>query len=214
VDGLEAMSILLTVVESGSRARLRVVVPAHRWRSPAARFATLRRGLRRGSNSTQPSRQFVLTASGRSYVEACKRILQVVDEAERAATGEYSAPKGQLIISAPVVLGCLCQPSPSSSRPIGTSMSADRTINLLEDHIEPAARVGALSDSGLGATRVGTVRLAGRGSPAYFAARGMPRRPAELGAHDCVTIEILALAWRFSAGKSDVSVVSAGGSAP
>src|SRR5215475_1106014 len=67
-----------------------------------------------------------------------------------------------------------------------------------------AARVGALSHSGLDTTRVGTVRLAGRGSPAYFAARGMPRRPAELGAHDCVTIEILAVAWRFSAGKSDV----------
>jgi DNA-binding transcriptional LysR family regulator len=52
---------------------------------------------------TRSSRRLTLTDAGRSYVAACKRMLKDVEEADRAASGEYSAPKGDLIITAPIV---------------------------------------------------------------------------------------------------------------
>src|SRR5262249_37264149 len=144
------------------------------------------------------SRQLALTDAGRSYVEACKRILEEVDEAERAAAGEYSAPKGHLIITAPVVFGRLhvlpiITAFLKAYRDISVGVVlADRTVNLLEEHIGLAIRIGPLSDSGLITTRVGTVRHVVCGSPAYFDAHGVPKRPAELSAYDCITLEIVA----------------------
>jgi DNA-binding transcriptional LysR family regulator len=147
-------------------------------------------------------------------VEACKRILEQVDEAERAAAGEYSAPKGHLIITAPVVFGRLhvlpiITAFLKAYRDINVRLVlADRIVNLLDDHVDLAVRIGPLSDSSLVATRVGTVRLILCGSPSYFAGRGTPRRLAELGAHDCITVEGVMAAenWRFSVGKSSASV--------
>ena len=61
-------------------------------------------------------------------------------------------------------------------------MLADRVVNLLEDHVDLAVRIGELPDSSLIATRVGSIRRVVCGSPAYFAERGMPSSPGELGA--------------------------------
>lgn len=212
MDRLEAMSILLTAVEAGSLS-----AAARRLDTPLAtvsrRVSDLEARLKtRLLNRT--SRQLTLTDAGRSYVEACKRILEEVDEAERAAAGEYRAPKGHLIITAPVVFGRLhvlpiITAFLKTYRDINVRLVlADRVVNLLEEHIDLAVRIGPLSDSGLLATRVGAVRLMVCGSPAYFAARGIPKRPAELGGHDCITVEgvMSADAWRFSAGKSGASV--------
>ena len=212
MDRLEAMSILLTAVEAGSlsAAARRLGVPLA---TVSRKVSDLEAHLKtRLLNRT--SRQLTLTDAGRSYVEACKRILEEVNEAERTAAGEYSAPKGDLIITAPVVFGRLhvlpvigefLKAYPDINARL---VLADRVVNLLEDHIDLAVRIGALPDSGLVATRVGTIRQVVCGSPAYFAARGTPKRPAELGAHDCVTFEGLmpADAWTFAAGKSDASV--------
>jgi DNA-binding transcriptional LysR family regulator len=212
MDRLEAMSILLTVVDAGSLS-----AAARRLGTPLAtvsrKVSDLEAHLKtRLLNRT--SRQLTLTDAGRSYVEACKRILDDVNEAERAAAGEHRAPRGDLIITAPIVFGRL------HVLPIVTAflkdyrdinvrlVLADRIVNLLEDHIDLAVRIGPLSDSGLVATRVGTIRRVVCGSPSYFAERGVPKRPAELGAHDCITFEGMTrpASWRFPAGKSDVSV--------
>ena len=212
MDRLEAMSILLTAVEAGSLS-----AAARRLGTPLAtvsrKVSDLEAHLKtRLLNRT--SRQLTLTDAGRSYVQACKRILEEVDEAERTAAGEYSAPKGDLIITAPIVFGRLhVLPIIAAFLKAYPDINirlvlADRVLNLLEDHVDLAIRIGPLPDSGLVATRVGTIRHVICGSPAYFAARGTPKRPAELGAHDCVTFEGLmsADAWKFAAGKSDASV--------
>jgi DNA-binding transcriptional LysR family regulator len=155
-----------------------------------------------------------LTEAGRAYVEACRRILEDVGEAERAASGEYGAPKGELIITAPIVFGRL------HVLPIVTDflkafadidirlVLADRVLNLVEDHVDLAVRIGALPDSSLVATRVGSIRQVVCGSPAYFADRGTPQSPAELHSHDCITFEGLVSthAWTFSTGKSQTDV--------
>lgn len=212
MDRLEAMSILLTAVEAGSLS-----AAARRLGMPLAtvsrKVSDLEAHLRtRLFNRT--SRRLTLTDAGRSYVEACKRILEEVTEAERAVAGEYSAPKGDLIITAPVVFGRL------HVLPVITAflkayqdinvrlVLADRIVNLLEDNVDLAVRIGPLSDSGLVATRVGAIRQVVCGSPAYFAARGVPERPADLGRHDCITSDGLMSpdVWRFPAGKSTASV--------
>ena len=137
-----------------------------------------------------------------------------MEEAERSASGEYSAPKGDLIITAPIVFGRLhvlpivvefLAAYPEINIRI---MLADRVANLLEEHVDLAVRIGELPDSSLVATRVGSIRRVVCGSPAYFAERGMPTSPGELGTHDCITFEGLMSpgAWTFAKGKSDVSV--------
>jgi DNA-binding transcriptional LysR family regulator len=90
---------------------------------------------------------------------------------------------------------------------------ADRIVSLLEDHIDLAVRIGPLSDGGLVATRVGEIRSVVCASPAYFAARGVPQRPADLGVHDCITFERSPDVWRFPAGKSDAPKSAASKSA-
>jgi DNA-binding transcriptional LysR family regulator len=85
---------------------------------------------------------------------------------------------------------------------------ADRVVNLQEDDVNLAVRIGELPDSSLVATRVGSIRHVICGSPTYFAARGTPKSPAELSAHDCVTFDGLMSpdGWKFVVGKSTVSV--------
>ncbi len=102
MDRLEAMSVLLSAVEAGSPVgRFPVARYASRDCQPQGFGALKTRLLNRSS------RQLTLTHAGRSYVAACKRILEEVREAERAASGEYSAPKGDLVVTAPVVFGRL-----------------------------------------------------------------------------------------------------------
>jgi len=85
---------------------------------------------------------------------------------------------------------------------------ADRVINLQEDHVDLAVRIGELPDSSLVATRIGSISRVVCGSPVYFAERGMPKTPGDLSNHDCITFEGLMSphVWIFPSGKSDVSV--------
>jgi DNA-binding transcriptional LysR family regulator len=133
---------------------------------------------------------------------------------ERAASGEYSAPKGNLIITAPIVFGRLhvlpiavefLQAYPDVDLRF---VLTDRVVDLVEDHVDLAVRIGELPDSSLVATRIGSIRRVVCGSPGYFAERGTPKSPGELGTHDCITFEGVTSpnTWTFAIGKSDVSV--------
>ena len=85
---------------------------------------------------------------------------------------------------------------------------ADRVVNLLEDHVDVAVRIGVLPDSSLVATRVGSIRRVVCGSPAYFAKRGTPVRPDDLSTHDCITFEGLMSSdsWTFPLRKANKSI--------
>jgi DNA-binding transcriptional LysR family regulator len=212
MDRLASMSILLTAVEEGSLS-----AAARRLRTPLATVSRKVSDLEAHLKTRlfhRSSRQLALTDAGRAYVEACRRILEDVGEAERAASGEYGAPKGELIITAPIVFGRL------HVLPIVTDflkafadidirlVLADRVLNLVEDHVDLAVRIGALPDSSLVAIRVGSIGQVVCGSPAYFADRGTPQSPADLRSHDCITFEGLVSthAWTFSTGKSPTDV--------
>ncbi len=165
-----------------------------RSRPSAARFPTWK-----STSKTQllirSSRRISLTDAGRSYVAACKRILEEVGEAERIAAGEYTAPKGELNVTAPIVFGRLhlvpvladfLQAYPDIDVRLTLS---NRQVNLTEEGIDAALRVGDLPDSALIATRVGTIRRVFAASPGYLKARGMPQKPADLVGHDCIGVQ-------------------------
>lgn len=212
MDRLESMLVLITAVEAGSlsAAGRRLGTPL----ATVSRKVSELESHLRARLLIRTRRGLALTEAGRSYVAACKRILEEVGEAERAAAGEYSAPKGDLLVAAPIVFGRL-HVLPIAVEFLKTypdidirMMLADRITNLLEEQVDVAIRIGELPDSSLIATRVGSIRRVVCGSPAYFAARGTPKRPAELDAHDCITFDGLASpeAWTFRMRKADASV--------
>src|SRR5437763_16181792 len=101
MDRFESMSILVSAVEAGSLS-----AAARRLGKPLATVSRKVSDLETHLKTrllNRSSRRLTLTDAGRAYVAACKRILEDVGEAERAATGEYSAPKGNLAITAPIV---------------------------------------------------------------------------------------------------------------
>ena len=206
------MSILLAVVEAGSfsaAARQLQMPLATVSRKVSELEAHLKTRLLHRS-----TRQLSLTETGLAYLAACRRILEEVSEAERAASGEYAAPKGELAITAPVVFGRL-HVLPVVADFLKTypdidvrMVLTDRLVPLLEEHIDLALRIGELPDSSWVATRVGSVRRVVCASPEYFAAHGVPARPQALAEHACVTFEQMTSrhVWNFSVGKADIAV--------
>ena len=208
MDRLESMATLLAAVEAGSLsgASRKLGMPLA---TVSRKVSELETHLRvRLLNRS--SRLLTLTDAGRSYVAACKRILEDIGAAERAAAGEYSAPRGELIMTAPIVFGRLhvlpvviafLEAYPEIDVRLAL---ADSVINLLEDHIDVALRIGELPDSSLVATRVGAIRRVVCASPRYFAERGTPKIPGDLAGHDCITFGGLTSAqeWIFTVGKS------------
>lgn len=211
-DRLEAMSILLAVVDAGSlsAASRRLGMPlATLSRKVSELEAHLRTRL-----FNRTSRGLSLTDAGQAYAAACRRILEDVSEAERAASGEFSAPKGNLVITAPIVFGRL-HVLPIVVEFLKTYpeidirlVQADRMVNLPEEHVDLAVRIGDLPDSSLVTRRVGMIRRVLCGSPDYFARRGRPERPEDLRAHDCISFQNLTSpgTWAFEADRSGIAV--------
>ncbi|MEJ0068347.1 MAG: LysR substrate-binding domain-containing protein [Pseudomonadota bacterium] len=168
-----------------------------------------RLGVRLLARST---RQVTLTASGQPYFEQCRRILDQLGEAERAVSGEYRAPRGELVMTAPIVFGRLhVVPTVAAFLKIYPEIDvqlvlADRLVGLLDEHIDLALRIGELPDSNLVATRVGSIGRVVCASPAYLAERGAPTHPRDLAAHACVTFNGLSSPkeWSFRIGRSEV----------
>jgi len=212
MDRLMGMKVLLAAIEAGSlsAAARKLGVPLA---TVSRRIAELEAHLgARLLNRT--SRRLDLTEAGRDYATASRRILDEVAEAERIAAGEYAAPKGDLIVTAPLVFGRLhvlpvviefLKAYPEVDVRLVLN---DRIVNLIEDHVDLALRIGKLPDSSLVAARVGSITRIVSGSPAYLAARGRPSAPADLSGHDCVTFEgqMSAERWFFSGGRSEISV--------
>ena len=212
MNRLDSMAVFVEVVEMGSLSaasrKLKMPLPTVSRKISELESHIKTRLLNRST------RKLTLTDAGKTYLPACKRILEDVGEAERAASGEYSAPTGELIITAPIVFGRL------HVVPITTEflkaypdvhvrlVLGDRSFNLLEDHIDLAVRIGELPDSNLIATRVGMIRQVVCASPEYFAKRGAPKRPQDLAKHDCITFAGLMSpdAWNFKADRSDLTV--------
>jgi DNA-binding transcriptional LysR family regulator len=203
MDRLEAMSLLVAAAEAGSLSgagrKLRVPLP-----TVSRKISELEAHL--GTRLlTRSTRKLALTESGLAYVAAAKRILEEVSEAERAASGEHASPRGDLVITAPVVFGRLhvlpviadfLQRWPEINVRLVLS---DRYLHLIDDRIDIAVRIGSLADSAFVSTRVGAVRQVVCGSPAYFVEHGAPKKPQDLAALTAVTFDQLSSSehWTF-----------------
>ncbi|MEH2504428.1 DNA-binding transcriptional LysR family regulator [Bradyrhizobium sp. AZCC 1578] len=162
------------------------------------------------------TRQVTLTDAGSRYLERARRILADVEEAEGAVAGERTRPEGQLVISAPVGFGRLhvsaivtayLKRYPEVSVDLRLS---DRMINLVEDGVDLAVRIGHLPDSTLVARHVGEMRRIVVASPGYLRARGEPQRPRDISAHDTIQFGAMtaALDWRFVEDGREIRVAS------
>lgn len=155
-----------------------------------------------------------LTPAGRTYVSAVKTLLEQLNEAERAAAGEYTEPKGDLVVTAPTMFGRL------HVLPIVTTflrefqevsidlMLTDRVTHFLDDQVDIALRIGDLPDSSLIATRLGAVRRVTCASPAYLASRTPPDVPQDLVDHDVISFESVSspTLWRYWSNGEEVAV--------
>ncbi|WP_215779916.1 LysR family transcriptional regulator [Paludibacterium sp. B53371] len=203
MDRLEAMSMLLAVVERGSlssAARTRQVPLATLSRKIADLEASL--GTRLLIRTT---RKLTLTDAGVAYVAAARRILEQVEEAEREAAGEFTTPKGELVMTAPLMFGRLhVLPLVAEFLAANPQISirlllSDRNVDLVSDHVDLALRIGKLPDSTMGATQIGEMRTVTCASPALLAAHRGPQTPDDLRAFPCVTVDapMPTQSWRF-----------------
>lgn len=203
MDRIEAMTLLLTTIETGSFSAagrtLRLPV-----QTVSRKVADLERSL--GTQLlTRTTRKIGLTDAGAAYAQAAKAILEQVAEAERIATGEFVAPRGELVISAPELFGRLyVLPVVSEFLSLYPEINiklvlSDRNVDLFDDQIDLVARIGHLPDSGMVGTRVGTVRCVMCASPRLLEAQGVPETPEALKQMPCISTygPNITTAWRF-----------------
>jgi DNA-binding transcriptional LysR family regulator len=142
---------------------------------------------------TRTTRFVRLTDTGRVYAENCRRILADLDDADSTATGAHSAPKGQFTVTATVGFGCMhVAPIVRDYLTLYPEVDIhcwfiDRNVNLVDEGVDVAVRIGALPDSSLQAIPVGRVRQVLCAAPAYLQQHGVPLHPEDLSGHVIVT---------------------------
>ena len=206
MDRLQTMSVFVAVAEQAGfapAARHLKMSPPSVTRAVAALEARL--GARLFHRTTRSVR---LTEAGERYLADCRRVLAEIEEADRHAAGIHAAPRGMVSVSASALFGRmivapilfdLLDRYPDLSV---TTMFVDRIVHLFDEGIDVAIRIADLPDSSLSAIRVGSVRRVLCAAPGYLAARGRPRRPADLAGHE--TIDMMGMTpgrdWQFDGG--------------
>ncbi len=138
---------------------------------------------------TRTTRAVRVTEAGARYAEDCRSILAHLREADDSAGGLHDAPRGLLTVSAPVVFGAWhVTPIVTEflDRHAEVNVSCwfmDRNVNLLEEGVDVAVRIGHLPDSSMRAIGVGSMRLPCCASPGYLARHGVPQTPEDLASH-------------------------------
>jgi DNA-binding transcriptional LysR family regulator len=216
MDRFDSMRVFAKVVESGSfagaAARLDI----------SASMVTLhvkeleeRLGVRLLNRTT---RKVSLTETGRAYYERCTRLLADLEETEQAVSDMHAAPRGELRVNATPTFGILqLAPAmadfttrfPAISVELMLSM---RMVDLIEEGFDVAVRVEELPDSSLIARQLAPCRMVVCGSPSYFEKHGKPRTPADLTAHNCLTVAGTGLsyyrAWHLTAADGTALNIS------
>jgi DNA-binding transcriptional LysR family regulator len=139
------------------------------------------------------TRKLTLTESGAAYYERCVQILADISEAEEGALHHTETPRGTLRLTVPVSFGVLHMGPVMSGYLMQHPevkvdvLLTDRRIDLFEEGLDLALRIGALRESGLIAKKLASDRVVICGAPDYLARHGTPKTPAELARHNCLT---------------------------
>ena len=153
------------------------------------------------------TRSVRLTEAGGRYLQDTRHILASIVEANEAAAGINAAPKGDLAVTAPILFGkkfvmpCIVRYLQQYPEVDVSAFFLDRVVNLVEEGMDVAVRIGQLPDSGLKALRVGKMRRLLCASPEYLERHGTPRHPSELQKHEVIVAGTLSprTDWRFGA---------------
>jgi len=190
MDKLRAMRLAVAIADAGSltaAARLDGGSLPAAVRLLAALEAEL--GIRLFQRTT---RRVALTEAGRAYVERCRAVLGLVQEAEAELHAKQTEPRGKLMVTAPVLFGQrhvargvveYLQRFPEVEVEL---LLLDRVVNLVEEGIDVGIRIGSLEDSSLIARHAADMPRVTVAAPSYLARRGVPEHPRELAEHDCV----------------------------
>jgi DNA-binding transcriptional LysR family regulator len=191
MDRFHLINVFVAVVDSqgfaGAARKLSMSPPAV---TRAVNELEAHLGLRLLSRTTRTVR---MTDAGERYAQDCRRILTELREADESVTGLHAAPRGRLTVTAPVLFGRLYvtpivteyltrYPEVSAS-----CLFLDRVVNLMDDGVDVAVRIGELPDSTMQAIRVGQVRRVICASPDYLAQHGVPTTPDALHDHTIVS---------------------------
>ncbi|NGZ84675.1 LysR family transcriptional regulator [Duganella aceris] len=203
MDKLSAMAIFVAVVEEGGFApaarRLQISPPVV---TRAITELEEVMGVRLLSRTTRVVR---VTDVGARYAVDCRRILADVADTETSAAGTHAAPRGRLVVTASVMFGAMYV------TPIVTDYLRrypetevecrflDRVVNMMDEGVDAAIRIGTLPDSSYQAVTVGQVRQVVCASPGYLKERGIPLVPEDLARHDIVAALPVtqSLDWKF-----------------
>jgi len=212
MDRAEELSVFAEVAERGSFA----AAARRLGRSPTAITRAVaeleaRLGVRLLNRTT---RAVSVTEAGQRFLAGAKRVLADLDEIERAAAGEGRAPRGELRVTAPILFGRLhVLPVVNEFLVQFPDVSAalillDRPVELVEEGLDVAVRIGALAESSARATRVGAVHRIVVAAPDYLTQHGTPETPADVGAHAVIAFSGLSGVerWVFRAESSEASV--------
>ena len=214
MDRLAAMETFIYVVETGSFSaaarRLNVGQPAVSKTIAQLEARLAVRLLLRSTRGLTP------TEAGLTFFERAKRAIEEANEADNAARGAANGLTGNLRIGAAVTfgrmhivphLGPFLEQNPELTIDL---MLDDRNVNLVEEGIDVALRMGTLSDSSLTARKIAECRRVMLGTPTYFERHGEPACPADLSQHQAVIYTLGGGAhWRFTkTGEEQIVTVN------
>ena len=206
MDRIDSVAVFAEVAERGSfaqAARHLNLSPASVTRAVAELEARL--GVRLLNRTT---RAVSLTETGQRFLAGARRVLADLAEIEQAAAGQGQAPRGELRVTAPIEFGRrhvlpLVTDFLTQFPEVSVRLALiDRPVDLIEEGLDVAIRIGVLADSSAIATRVGALRRIAVASPAYIKRHGRPKRPDDLAAHNVIAFVGIegAERWRFGAG--------------
>jgi len=184
---LEEQQAFVTVVDGGS-----ITAAAERLGITVSGVSRALNRLEQKLGTTllrRTTRRLELTEEGDTFLAHCRRILAAVEEAEEALLDRHDQPQGRLRVNAAPsfmqhvvvpVIGEFRARYPGITLELDTH---DRFVDLLEQRVDLAIRIGALEDSSLHARPLGHSALRVLASPAYLARHGTPQQVEELGRH-------------------------------
>jgi DNA-binding transcriptional LysR family regulator len=164
------------------------------------------------------TRRLTPTEAGLAFYESTRRILAEIDEAELALGGGTAVPRGTLCLTAPLLFGRLhvapvvVEWLATHSQVAAQLMLTDRNVNLAEEGIDIAVRIGRLEDSSLVARKLGEVARIVCAAPSYLRRHGTPQSPDELRSHECLRFSGFAQGrnWMFRRDGREIRVPIAG----
>ncbi len=204
MDRIDAMTVFVAALDEGSLAgAARKLKRSPTAVSRALSFLEAHVGVELIHRTT---RTLKLSEAGERYAAACRRVLTDLEEADMLVAGERAAPRGMLTISAPPISGEeVLRPILDDFLDLHPTVSArlillDRPVNLVDEGVDIALRVGHLPDSSLISVRLGgDVRRVVVASPRYLASHPRIDEPADLAKHQIVAFTNFGLDhWNFT----------------